>query len=125
MVWRSRPSSCGKIMRSRVEQEILFLTGRREPRIEVRELLRQDIDWDYLFATASNHGLIPLLHKHLHSLAADLTPIQILSRLKLQSVSNSQNVLHLAGKQLKIQTLFHANAVPIAFFKGSVLAQMA
>ena len=112
-------------MRSRVEHEILFLIGRREAGSTLRELLRKELDWDYLFATASNHGLIPLLHKHLHSIAADLTPIPILSRLKLQSVSNLQNALHLVGKQLKIHALFHDNKVPIAFFKGSVLAQMA
>ena len=112
-------------MRSRVEHEILFLIGRREARPELRELLKQGVDWEYLFATASNHGLIPLLHKHLHSIAADLTPLPIRSRLKLQSVSNLQNVLHLVGKQLKIQALFHDHKVPIAIFKGSVLSQMA
>jgi hypothetical protein len=112
-------------MPSGVEHEILFLIGRREAGAELRKLLNRDLDWKYLFATASNHGLIPLLHKHLHSSAADLTPIQILSRLKLQSVANSQNVLHLVGKQLKIHALFHDNKVPIAIFKGSVLAQMA
>ncbi|HSK62876.1 MAG TPA: nucleotidyltransferase family protein [Pyrinomonadaceae bacterium] len=112
-------------MRSRVEHEILFAVARREPRMEVRDLLRRPVDWEYLFATAGYHGLIPLLHKHLHSIAADLTPIHVLSRLKLQSVSNVQNVLHLAGKQLKIHALFHDNRIPIAIFKGSVLSQMA
>ncbi len=113
-------------MRSRVEHEILFLIGRREPGLELRALLKQDVDWEYLFATASNHGLIPLLHKHLHSMRSWTSPRStILSRLKLQSVSNLQNVLHLVGKQLKIQTLFHDNKIPIAIFKGSVLAQMA
>jgi hypothetical protein len=112
-------------MRSRVEHEILFLIGRREPGLELRALLKKDVDWDYLFATASNHGLIPLLHKHLNLIAADRTPIQILSRLKLQSVANAQNVLHLHGKQLKLYRLFRDNQVALAIIKGSVLAQMA
>ncbi len=112
-------------MRSRVEHEILFAVARRAPAAKLRQLLSEDVDWEYLFATASYHGLIPLLHKHVHATAADLTPIQILSRLKLQSVSNTQNVLHLVGKQLKIHALFHDNRIPIAIFKGSVLAQMA
>ena len=112
-------------MPSRVEHEILFAIGRRQAGSELRELVRQDLDWEYLFATASNHGLIPLLHKHLHSNAADLTPIRILSRLKLQSVSNVQNVLHLAGKQLKLYRLFDENKIPLCILKGSVLSQMA
>src|SRR5829696_6884304 len=110
-------------MHSRVEHEILFAIGRREP--ELRDLLKQDLDWEYLFASASNHGLIPLLHKQVHSMAADLTPIHILSRLKLQSVGNARNVLHLLGKQLKLYRLFQDHKIPIAIFKGSVLAQMA
>ena len=109
-------------MRSRVEHEILFATGRREAGAELREALRQDVDWEYLFATASYHGLIPLLHKHL---PADLAPSHILSRLKLQSVGNTQNVLHLLGKQRKLYRLFQDNNVPLAILKGSVLSQMA
>lgn len=110
-------------MRSRVEHEILFAIGRRNP--ELRGWLQEDLDWEYLFAMASNHGLIPLLHKQLHLQAADLTPVTMLSRLKLQSVSNTQNVLHLFGKQLKLYRLFQNNKIPLAIFKGSVLAHMA
>ena len=109
-------------MRSRVEHEILFAVARREAGVELRELLKQDVDWEYLFLTAGYHGLIPLLHKHL---AADLAPIKTRSRLKLQSVANVQNILHLHAKQLKLQRLFEDNKIPIAIFKGSVLSQMA
>lgn len=106
-------------MRSRVEHEILFAISRRNP--ELRDWLKRDLDWEYLFATASNHGLLPLLHKHVPCGA----PVEILSRLKRQSVANAQNVLHLFGKQLKLYQLFQTNKVPIAIFKGSVLAHMA
>jgi hypothetical protein len=112
-------------MRSRVEHEILFSIGRREAGAELRHLVKQDLDWAYLFSTATYHGLIPLLHKHLHPIAADLTPIQVRSRLKLQSVANTQNVLHLVGKQLKLYRLFRDNRIPLAIIKGSVLSQMA
>jgi hypothetical protein len=112
-------------MRSRVEHEILFSIGRREAGAELRELLRQDIDWEYLYLTASYHGLIPLVHKHLNSLDAHPAPNDIRSRLKRHSLSNAQNVLHLVGKQLKLYRLFHDNKIPIAILKGSVLSQMA
>jgi hypothetical protein len=112
-------------MRSRVEHEILFAVARREPAAELRQLLSEDVDWEYLFATASYHGLIPLLQKHVNSTAADLASIHFLSRLKLQSVSNTQNILHLLGKQLKLYHLFRDHKIPIAILKGSVLAQMA
>ena len=115
---------------SRPEHEILFCIARRdlnlEQRATMRRLLAQVRDWNYVFATASNHGLIPLLHNHLHSIdALPAIPIDFLSRVKRQSVANSQSVLHLVGKQLKLHRLLKDNRIPVAIFKGSVLAQMA
>jgi len=48
-----------------------------------------------------------------------------LSRLKRESVANSQNVLHLIAKQLRVYKLFKENNIPVALFKGPLLAQMA
>ncbi|HEY2962150.1 MAG TPA: nucleotidyltransferase family protein [Pyrinomonadaceae bacterium] len=109
-----------------MEHEILLCVARKHAdRARLRELLRHSLDWDYLFSTASSHGLIPLLHKHLHSTCADLAPINFLSCLKRESVANTQNVLHLFAKQLKLYRLLQANDIPTAIFKGSLLAQMA
>ena len=109
-------------MRYDSENELILRCARRS---ELRSLLQQQINWDYLFATAQAHGLLPLLHKHLTSVAGDLVPGHFLSRLKRESVANSQNVLHLIGKQLRVYKLFKENAIPIALFKGPLLAQMA
>lgn len=104
------------------ENELILLIARRElDAMELRPLLRQELNWDYLFATAQAHGLLPLLHKHLTGLA----PPHFLSRLKRESVANSQNVLHLVSKQLRIYKLFKQNHIPVALFKGPLLAQMA
>ncbi len=91
----------------------------------MRHLLEQSVDWDYLFATAGNHGLIPLLHKNLSTNAGDIVPVDVLARLKREWVANSQSVLHLVGKQLKVQSIFKENGIPVATFKGPILAQMA
>jgi hypothetical protein len=105
------------------ENKLILLIARREvDAMELRRLLQQEINWDYLFATAQAHGLLPLLHKHLTS---DLVPSHFLSRLKRESVANSQNVLHLIAKQLRVYKLFKENNIPVALFKGPLLAQMA
>ncbi|HEU4432477.1 MAG TPA: nucleotidyltransferase family protein [Pyrinomonadaceae bacterium] len=102
-----------------------------EPRVvvEVRELVRGPLDWDYVIATAFSHGLLPLLQKNLAKVvagaAADLVPAQVLSRLKRESVANSQSVLHLIGKQLAAYRLLRDRGMRVAIFKGAVLAQMA
>jgi hypothetical protein len=111
----------------RPEHELLFSVARRElaaERAGFRGLLSQVQDWEYLLATASYHGLLPLLHKHVHASGADLVAVNALSRLKQGSLANSQNVLHLLSKQLKVQRLLKDSGVPVAVFKGSVLSQM-
>jgi hypothetical protein len=113
-------------MSTRLENEIILLVARRELDVaELRSLLHQQIDFDYLFATAYAHGLLPLLHKHLTAAGCDIVPGQFLARLKRESVANTQNVLHLVGKQLRVYKLFKQHKIPVALFKGPLLAQMA
>jgi len=108
------------------ENQLLILVARREidndQRAAVRRIVQQEINWDYLFATAQAHGLLPLLQKHLIGTTA---PAHFLSRLKRESVANSQNVLHLIGKQLRVYKVLKENDIPVALFKGPLLAQMA
>ena len=103
------------------ENELILCIARREC-LEFRHLLQQQLDWDYLFATAYAHGLLPLLQKHLSG--DHLVPGQFLSRLKRESVANLQTVLHLIGKQLRVYKLFKEHGIPVALFKGPLLAQM-
>ena len=107
------------------ENEVIVCIARRDADGELGSLLSQNLNWDYLFAMAQAHGLLPLLHKHLTSVGGDLVPGHFLSRLKRESVANSQNVLHLIGKQLRVYKLFKENGIPVALFKGPLLAQMA
>ena len=109
----------------RPENNLLICIARRDiDRDKLRSLAAQPIDWDYLIAIAYAHGLLPLLHKHLTNIS-DLVPVEILSRLKRESLANSQNVLHLVSKQLRIHELFKEHRIPVALFKGPLLAHMA
>ncbi|MEN3330142.1 MAG: hypothetical protein V7638_4949 [Acidobacteriota bacterium] len=101
---------------------LVYIARRDTDPDHLRSLIKDDLDWDYLLAVAYAHGLLPLLHKHI---STDLVPPQILSRLKRESVANSQNVLHLTAKQLRVYKLFKQNNVPVAIFKGPLLSQMA
>ena len=113
---------------TRPEYELILCIARRELdavcRARLRQLLQEPVNWDYLFSTAQAHGLLPLLHKHL-SRAAEIIPGHFLSRLKRESVANSQSVLHLIGKQLRVYKLFNEQQIPVALFKGPLLSEMA
>ena len=112
---------------SRTEHQVILTIARRElgpiERADLRQRLQQPLDLDYLFRIAQSHGLLPLLHKNITS-AADLVPGHFLSRLKREAVANSQNVLHLMGKLLAVYKLLRPQ-MPVAVFKGPVLARMA
>ena len=113
----------------RPENKLLLAVARREINSrhasDVRELVREQLDWQYLIATAFSHGLLPLLQKHLTTTAADLVPGHVLAQLKRESVANSQSVLHLIAKQLKAYSVLKERGIRTAIFKGSVLAQIA
>ena len=102
------------------ENELLLSVARRAVD---DTLVRQQLDWDYVVATARAHGLLPLLQKHIGS--SELVPGHILSRLKREAVANSQSMLHLAGKQLRVYRLFNEHGIRVAIFKGPLLGQMA
>lgn len=113
-------------MKNRPENELIISIARRSiDREEVRALAQTQLDFDYLFDTARAHGLLPLLQKHATTAASDLFPNHFLSRLKRESVFNSQNVLRLIARQLAIYKLLKENDIPIAIFKGPLLAQLA
>ena len=84
--------------------------------------VRQQLNWDYVVTTARAHGLLPLLQKHLTNTAV---PGHVLSCLKREAVANSQSMLHLVGKQLRVYKAFQEHGIPVAIFKGALLAQMA
>ena len=113
---------------NRPENELILCIARREldsiRSARLRQLLQQPLDFDYVFTTAQAHGLLPLLHKNLSG-AADVIRGHFLSRLKRESVANSQSVLHLIGKQLRAYKLLKEHNISVALFKGPVLAQMA
>src|ERR1044072_8045453 len=100
------------------ENELLLSVARRE----VAPPVVQQMDWEYVLTTARAHGLLPLLQKHLTRTAV---PGHVLSRLKQEAVANSQTMLHLVGKELRIYKLFQEHGIQVAIFKGALLAQMA
>lgn len=110
-------------------QRILVCVARRElttdKQSELRQLVKQDLDWDQLCSTAEFHGLFPLLQKHLSANARDLIPVEILTRLKRASIANTQEVLYLVSKLHQVYGLFQQNGIATAVFKGTVLAEMA
>ena len=108
----------------RPEHDLILQIARRgADSSQLQRLASTNLDWDYVLTSAYAHGLLPLLHHHLTKV--DLVPAHVRSHLKREAVANSQNVLHLVSKQLLIHKLFKEHRIPVAIFKGPLLAQMA
>jgi hypothetical protein len=114
---------------SRPEHDVLFAIARRELAPHANEticrLVKSGLDWDYLLATARQHGLIPLLQRNANKAAADLLPGHVKTKLKQESVANAQSVLYLASQAVKVAKLFEENGISVAIFKGPILSKLA
>lgn len=88
----------------------------------IRNLLQNDIDWDYLIRTALCHKVMPLLYWSLNATCPEAVPKAILTQLRYYFHANAQNNLFLAGELLKLLNLLEAHGIPTIPFKGPVLA---
>ncbi|CAN5664436.1 hypothetical protein BH18ACI4_BH18ACI4_06710 [soil metagenome] len=113
----------------RAENILLVAIARRsldaEASEKLQQLTREKLDWDYLFAAAKQHGVLPLLHKHLNLIPESGAPTYFLTNLRNESVFNAQCNLYLANESLKILRLCKKIGLRIMAFKGQILSQLA
>ena len=91
----------------------------------VRQLLKEQIDWNYLIGIASYHGTIPLLFWNLTRLASDDVPKTPLYSLKASSNAIACWNLSLAGELLKLLNVLRERGIRALPLKGPALAASA
>jgi Uncharacterised nucleotidyltransferase len=110
----------------RPEAELLLCCARTrtdsEKAARIRVLLQHDIDWGYLFRTASEHGITPLLYRHLNAIWPESVPKAALHQLRDNFDDNSRRNLFLAKELLDLLHLFETHEISAIPFKGPVLA---
>ena len=85
-------------------------------------LVNGELDWAYLRDKATQHGMMPLLYRHLISICPQGVPAETLNSLKEEFIANSQTCLHLFGELRKLLRLLDRNGITAVAFKGAVLA---
>jgi hypothetical protein len=110
------------------EEALLILCARTrlepERTEEVRGLARAARDWPRALRLARQHGVVPLLHRHLSSVAADV-PAPVLSELRGRAVANAWRNLALTDELLALMAGLAAEGVRALPYKGPALAQAA
>ena len=114
---------------TRPEVELLLCCARTcinsETAEQIKTLLQEDIDWDYLLRTATWHGVMPLLYLNLNATYPEAVPKDILDQLQNYFYANAQRNLFLTGELLKLLNLFSAYKIPAIPYKGPILAASA
>jgi Uncharacterised nucleotidyltransferase len=113
----------------RPEVEVLLCCARAhigpDTAERVRQLLKEQIDWNYLIEIASYHGTIPLLFWNLSRLALDDVPETTLTQLRAWYNGIACWNLSLTGELLKLLDLFRDRGIRALPLKGPALAASA
>jgi len=92
---------------------------------KISALLKDDLDWDYIFNEAEENSVTPLLGRNLQAFANAMIPAAVLERLKDACRANTIRCLFLTAELTKILDLFRARGIQGIAYKGPALAVQA
>lgn len=117
-----------KAQATRAENELLLggahLRLDSEARSQLAILLREPLDWDYFFKTASFHGVVPLVYLSLRGFPEEV-PEAALGHLQEKYRGNSLRNLHMTAELVAVLALLESHGIPVIPYKGPALAAFA
>jgi hypothetical protein len=109
-------------MTSREFELLLLLARSRPPAAPIRKIIAGGVDWTALTALAELHGVRPLLLRSLKGVCWDAVPEANRTELDRFNRANVQRNLIFTGELFRLLGAFQQAGVPVAAFKGVVLA---
>ncbi len=92
---------------------------------EIRKLVNNSLDWDYLLQIGKTHGLAPLLYYHLHRIDHEYRILQpIMGQLHNIYYGNLAHNILLSNELNKILNSFQKKGIPVVVLRGLALAQI-
>jgi Uncharacterised nucleotidyltransferase len=106
-----------------LEFQLLLHSARSCPDAEsIRGLVRKGVDWPILLTLAARHCVRPLLLQTLKSVCWDAVPLNTQLELTRFNKANVKKNLLFTAELLRLLSLFQQSGIPIAGFKGPILA---
>ncbi|MBA7682713.1 hypothetical protein ES703_91065 [subsurface metagenome] len=97
----------------------------KDKRDEIRNLMNNGLDWDYVLQMGKAHGLAPLLYYHLHRIDHNhRIPQPIMDQLHNIYYSNLARNLLLYNESSRVLKSFEEKGIPVVALKGLVLAEL-
>jgi hypothetical protein len=113
----------------RPEHQLLLDCSRTRINAEImgniRQLATTDLDWNFLFLAASQHGLLGLLHNRLQTICADSVPAWAMEFLRDCSRRTAERNRYLTEELLRILKRFRDKQIAAVPFAGPILAAAA
>lgn len=88
-------------------------------------MLKNDCDWNYIFRTAEEHRVVPLIFKSIKSGLDDLIPAEVITKFRSHHKQNAAANFARSTQLIKLVEQLHNNQVPVIAYKGMVLAEFA
>jgi Uncharacterised nucleotidyltransferase len=88
----------------------------------IRNLLQQEIDWDFLIQSAHYHRVVPLLYHTLSCVSPGFAPERAMATLRKRFQANAKHNLFLYSELIQILDLFDRHQVKAIPYKGPILA---
>jgi hypothetical protein len=107
------------------EHELLLGCVRPQTGSQIRSLVAENIDWNYLFLFARRHSVVSLLYSRLQENAPDLVPVDQLQRLQKYFQENAARNVLLAAELCRLIAILADAQIEAIPYKGPVLALFA
>ncbi|MEZ5428369.1 MAG: nucleotidyltransferase family protein [Pyrinomonadaceae bacterium] len=95
------------------------------PRDEIGHLLTEEIDWDYIFQTAEDHRVIPLIFDRFRTLKSDRIPEDVFGRFQNRFREIAGYNFARTTQLIKLIEPLQKGGFPVLAYKGMALAALA
>ena len=94
-----------------------------EPQVksEIAHLLKENLDWDYIFDNCLKHRVVPLLYQNIKQENCNI-PLNIVSKFRDFEQKNTFHNIFITSKLAEVIENFQSAKIPVISFKGSTLA---
>jgi hypothetical protein len=110
------------------ELTLIFLCARLRidstAEAQVKTLLGQAVDWDFLITTAHQHRVLPLVYRSLGRVAAGDVPEMAMQRLRNAFRTNAKRNLFLTSELLRVIDSLRNQGIPSIPYKGPAVASL-
>lgn len=111
---------------SPIEHEIIFnlLASDSDP-VQLERLVTAETDWEYIYRTAGEHRIIPLIYKNLGSVPAGLVPEPIFKRFRARYKEIAKFNFARSTQLIQLVKQLDGEDLPVIAYKGMALAEFA